>query len=101
MGNAQSNPPSEVRRIVWADEALANLDSIARYIDDFSPLAAQCLALRIQAAADSLSDYADRGRDVGGGRRELTIIYPYVIRYTVSGDIVRILRIRHGARRPG
>jgi plasmid stabilization system protein ParE len=28
-----------VRRIVWADEAVANLESIAAYIHDFNPSA--------------------------------------------------------------
>lgn len=89
-----------MRRVVWADEAVANLESIAAYISDFSPLAAQRLALRLKSAADSLADHAERGRSAGRGARELTVIYPYVIRYTVDKTTVRILRIRHGARRP-
>jgi plasmid stabilization system protein ParE len=37
---------------------------------------------------------------VGGNLRELTIVYPYVIRYEVLGNDVTILRVRHGMRRP-
>ena len=29
--------------------------------------------------------------------REMTIVWPYILRYRVSGDKVFILRIRHGA----
>lgn len=90
-----------MRRIVWADEAVANLESIVTYIEAFSPLAAQRLALRLQAAADSLADNAERGRGVGRSLRELTIIHPYLLRYRIDGDTVRVLRVRHGARRPG
>jgi plasmid stabilization system protein ParE len=32
--------------------------------------------------------------------RELTVVYPYVIRYRITVDHLRILRVRHGARRP-
>ena len=89
-----------MRRVIWTDEAVANLDNIAGYIQDFSPLAAQRLAARLKNAADSLAAQSDRGRAVGKGYRELVVIYPYLIRYKVDGDVVRIMRIRHGARRP-
>lgn len=100
MGNGGTPAPAEVRRVVWTDEAVANLDSIATYIQDFSPLAAQRLAVRLKNAADSLAAQSDRGRSVGNGYRELVVIYPYLIRYKVDADIVRIMRIRHGAQRP-
>jgi toxin ParE1/3/4 len=31
--------------------------------------------------------------------REITLPYPYIIRYRITADHVRILRVRHGARR--
>jgi len=59
------------------------------------------LAERLSAAGDSLSFFPDRGRPVRGtGLRELTVVYPYIIRYRITADHVRILRVRHGARRP-
>ena len=39
-----------------------------------------------------------RGRPVGGGIRELTIVSPYLIQYRVENGEVEILTIRHGAR---
>jgi len=40
------------------------------------------LAERLPAAGDSLVSFPNRGRPVPGSRlRELTVVYPYVIRY--------------------
>lgn len=60
-------------------------------------MAAQRMAERLLAAADDLSEHAERGRPIGKGRRELAVVWPYLIRYRIDGDVVYILRIRHGA----
>ena len=99
LGHGQPPAPAQVRRVVWTDEAVSNLDSIAGYITDFSPMAAQRLALRLRKAAESLAASPERGRPVARDIRELTVIYPYLIRYRERDDDVLILRIRHGARR--
>lgn len=44
--------------------------------------------------------FAEKGRPAIHGTRELTTVKPYLIRYTVAGDRVYIIRIRHAARRP-
>lgn len=87
-----------MRRIVWTAEAVANLRSIFGYVSAFNATAAARLAQRLQAAADSLAEHPERGREASFGMRELAVIYPYLIRYRVRGDAVIILRIRHGAR---
>jgi plasmid stabilization system protein ParE len=89
-----------VRRVVWTDEARANLLAIRNYIAQFSPLAAQRFSLKLIAAAEDLAENPDRGRGVGNGRRELALIRPYLIRYRTEDEVVFILRIRHAARRP-
>lgn len=89
-----------MRRIIWTGSARADLENIRTYIGQFNPTAAQRMAERLIAAADSLSEFPDRGRPIANGRRELTIIWPYLLRYRVAGDIAYILRIRHGAQRP-
>jgi addiction module RelE/StbE family toxin len=86
-----------LRAIVWTEEAVANLEAIAGYISAFNPAAADRLARRLIELADSLADFPDRGRDAGEGRREMTIVWPYVLRYRAEEDRVIILRIRHGA----
>jgi addiction module RelE/StbE family toxin len=85
-------------RIVWTAEAVDNLDAIVSYIELFNPSAARRMAERLIALADSLADFPDRGRDAGEGRRELTVVPPYILRYRVEPERVVILRVRHGAR---
>ena len=87
-----------MRRIVWTDEAVAHLEAIAAYVSAFDPAAAARLAERLIAVADSLADFSDRGREAPRGAREMSIVWPYILRYRVDEDIVFILRIRHGAR---
>ena len=87
-----------MRRLIWTEEAVANLESIAAYIAEFNPTASARFAQRLKAAADSVQSHPDRGREVRVGIRELVIIHPYLIRYRTDEDKVVILRIRHGAR---
>jgi plasmid stabilization system protein ParE len=83
---------------VWTPEAAENLDSIVAYIEAFNIAAAQRLGERLVALAESLTEFSERGRPVGNGKREMTIVRPYVLRYSVTDEQVLILRIRHGAR---
>ena len=87
-----------MRRIVWTDEAVAHLEAIVAYVEAFNPAAARRLGERLIEVADSLAEFSERGRDAGLGRREMTTVWPYVLRYRVEQDRVVILRIRHGAR---
>ena len=83
---------------MWTEEAVANLDAISAYIMAFNPAAARHLAERLIAVAESLREFADRGRDTGGGMREMPTVRPYILRYRMTADTVFILRIRHSAR---
>ncbi len=87
-------------QVVWTDRALENLDLIEAYIAQFSPQAARRIAVQLMSAGNSLGHQPERGRPVRGGIRELTSVWPYLIRYRAGLDTVIILRIRHGARRP-
>jgi plasmid stabilization system protein ParE len=89
-----------LREVVWTDEAVANLDAIASYITAFNPAAAERPARRLVALADSLAEFPDRGRDAGDGRREISLIRPYILRCRVERERVLVLRIRHGAQQP-
>lgn len=89
-----------VVQVVWTQRAVADLQAIRAYIEQFSPLAAQRIALRLLNAGNALDEQPSRGRPVSAGRRELATIAPYLIRYRVKGETVEILAIRHGARKP-
>jgi len=90
-----------LNKVVWSASALAHLRFIRAYIEQFNPRAAQALAEGLVAAGNSLVHFPHRGRIVPGtDARELVTAYPYIIRYRVVGNEVRILRIRHTARRP-
>jgi len=90
-----------LRKIVWTEEAISHLEAILAYVSAFNPGAASRLGERLIAVADSLAAFSERGRDAGEGRREMTSVWPYILRYRVKSDTVIILRIRHGARDEG
>ena len=85
--------------VVWTSGAIAELELIRAYIAIFDPAAAIRLTDRLRQAGESLSDFPNRGRPAGNGMRELPSIRPYIVRYTVRGDWVYILAIKHGAQR--
>jgi len=85
-------------RIVWTDDAVGNLEAIFTYVSVFNPGAATRIADRLIEVADSLAKFPNRGRDAGGGQREMTTVWPYILRYRVEGKTVVVLRVRHGAR---
>lgn len=90
-----------MRRIVWTDEAIAHLEAIGAYVSAFDARAAARLAERLIAVADSLAIFSERGHEATDGTREMSIVWPYILRYRVEDDTVIILRIRHGAQQEG
>ncbi len=89
-------------RVVFTDEALADLRHIRRYIADHNPEAASRIAVQLVAACDRLEFFPKRGRPGSvAGTRELAAIRPYVIVYRVGVDTVEILRVWHGAQNRG
>jgi toxin ParE1/3/4 len=87
-----------MRRIIWSLQAAHDLKSIREYIGQFNPSAASSFAVRLLEAAESLSEFSERGRP-RSQRRELVVVWPYIIRYRIEADRIVILRVRHGARR--
>lgn len=89
-----------MRRVIWSDDAADELDGIEVYIAERNPLAAVGMGLRLVAAAERLATDPWIGRPGPDGMRELTTVPPYVIRYRIETDHVRVVRVRHGARKP-
>lgn len=74
-------------RVIWSPAALREIEHIYRYIARFNPRAAANMVNEIVAAGDSLESFPYRGRLVPGTQlRELTIIYPYIVRYRVAAE---------------
>jgi toxin ParE1/3/4 len=99
---AASTTQSVVHEVIWSDTALAQLDAIGIYLEQFNPRAAGEVAAHLLDAGNSLESFPHRGRLVPGtDMREIVTNYSYIIRYRVAGDgTVRILRVRHTARQP-
>ena len=86
-------------RLTWSAFALSDRDGIFTYIEAHNPAAAIAIDERIVAAARRLRDFPESGRPGRvAGTRELVITgTPYVTAYQLTGDVVRILRVLHGA----
>lgn len=84
-------------QVVWTREALADLAAIRSYIGQFNPEAAARFAERLIEAAESLAEFPAKGRSIGHGLRQWSLIRPYLIRYLFDGDRVYIIDIVHGA----
>jgi plasmid stabilization system protein ParE len=81
--------------------SLRDIDHIYRYIAQFNPRAAENLVKEILAAGDALEHFPHRGRLVPDTQlREIALPYPHIISYRVADNHIRILRVRHGGRRP-
>ena len=88
-------------RIVWSENALADLEEIEAYIAKANPGAAMAVKEQIREQVGYLLQSPGMGRH---GRvhntRELVIAgLPYIVAYSVSGEWVRIVAVVHGARR--
>lgn len=84
-------------RVVWTGPAVRDLNRHARYVMQFNPTAARQLVQRLMKLAGSLTIFPNRAKPTFGGIRELALISPYVLTYKVEGDVIRILRVWHGA----
>ena len=93
-----------MREVVWSQDALDDMDSMAAYIAADNPAAALKVLDRIEQAAEKLGQMAigRRGRVTGTYERSLSRL-PYIIAYALqtlpSGtERVVILRVIHTAR---
>jgi toxin ParE1/3/4 len=89
-------------QVRWTVTARAQLDAAADYIATDSPSAADAFVRRIDESVARLASFPRMGKLIAETsdreRREL-IVGRYRVVYSLSDDVVRILRVRHGARR--
>lgn len=84
----------------WTPEAIADRESIYDHVEADNPAAALALDGLFAAGAARLIDHPGLGR-AGRvqGTRELVAHRNYILVYDVAGEMVRLLRVLHAARR--
>lgn len=89
-------------RVVFTPGARAQLRAIHDYIARDDKIAARTVIARVEHLAALLAHNPDMGRKLQSGRLRRFPVrpHPYLIFYEVVGDVVRIVRVRHAARRP-
>jgi len=87
-------------KLVWTKRALAEIDKIFAFVAADSPMAAERLALLLEASARVLIDQPHMGRPgrVEGSRELVVAGTPYILPYRVSGVRVEILAVIHTSR---
>jgi toxin ParE1/3/4 len=89
-------------QIRWTEQALEDIEGIARFIERYAPRYAQIVTLRIFQAVERLEIFPLSGRivpDVGDGNIREIFLGNYRIVYRVlSETIVQVLTVYHGAR---
>jgi toxin ParE1/3/4 len=91
-------------RVEFSRRATRDLMRIADYIRPANPSAALKVRAAILAAIDTLAlfPHVGRAQATGGVRKLVVRNYPYLVYFVVDGaaDTVRIVTIRHAARKP-
>jgi toxin ParE1/3/4 len=87
-------------RLVWSERSLEDRREIYAYIEIESPRSAAALDDRIGEAARQLIHFPESGRSgrVDATRELVVTRTPFVLPYRIEADVVRILRVIHGAR---
>jgi toxin ParE1/3/4 len=87
-------------RLVFAEPAERDLDSIIDYIARDNPDAAEKVYRAIVATAERLADFPEMGRSgrLPGTREFPVSSLPYLIVYQMDADVVTILAVFHTAR---
>jgi toxin ParE1/3/4 len=93
------------RRVRLSDEALSQIEAIRDYIAKDSPLNAKRwldkLQRRMELIGYSAESHAILYTPEQAGLEVRQAFYGiYRILYSIDGDIVHVLSVRHGARRP-
>jgi toxin ParE1/3/4 len=88
-------------RVRYSPRAFADREEIFAYLDQRNPRAAREVKAFIKRRIVSLAENPARSRIIKelGVHAHWVGRYPYII-YRVVGDEVRIIHIRHAARRP-
>ena len=92
---------AEHYRLRWTEEAVDDLEQITDYLFENAPGRATKLVREIYDAPSALLKFPYRGRHGRkSGTREFVLSpLPYVVIYQITGDVIHIARILHGAQK--
>ena len=87
-------------KVRYTVPARTDLDEIYGYVSQHNPVAAERIKRQIKADAELLGEFPFMAResDIPGIRLRKVRRYPYLIFYSLRGNEVQILHVRHGAR---
>jgi toxin ParE1/3/4 len=85
----------------WTEEAAADLEHITDYLFKNAPGRAADLVRGIYNAPAALLTFPQRGRPgKKEGTRELVLSsLPYIVVYQITGEVIHVVRILHGAQK--
>jgi toxin ParE1/3/4 len=85
----------------WTEEAAADLEQIADYLFEQTPVYASRIVLKIYNAPEILTSFPLSGRSGRKpGTREIVLSsLPYIVIYAISDNLIHIVRKLHGAQR--
>ena len=85
----------------WTEEAAADLEHITDYLFQNAPERAAELVRGIYNAPAALLTFPYRGRaGKKEGTRELVLsALPYIVVYQITGEVIHVVRILHGAQK--
>jgi toxin ParE1/3/4 len=88
-------------KVRWTRLALADLDSVYKYIAPDDPSAALRVMERIERAVSVLSRHPEAGRAGRiGGTRELVVSgTPFIVPYRFRRDAIQVLAVIHASRK--
>lgn len=88
-------------RIEYTRTALREIDDIFSYIAAENPVAARRVIAMIERVVGRLAAFPQSGvaTDMAGVRMTPALPFPYLIFYSIDGDILIVRNVRHAARR--
>ena len=88
-------------KVVYTDEALANLDGILSFIVSNYPSIYDAFQRRLRSVVARIGDWPESAQEVAdrpGVRVAPLIRYPFKVFYRSAGQVIEILYIHHAAR---
>ncbi len=88
-------------RMRWAAAAADDFQHITEYLFDETPQHAPRILRKLLSTISALKNFPNRGRlGKKPGTREMVVAsLPYVVVYVLSGDVIYVARILHGAQK--